>query len=440
MTHTGTRRTAPPLALLVLLVMLLSMIIVVPAGAEGAPLNPVPGYPKAGCFDLEVRGMGMWSGSTSAPLDITVPGPVVDAYLVWIGTEDVGAPNSPTNSDLSVNGTTVIGQLVDQKKSSPRSAEWFMWRANVGPSGYNLVQQGNNSYTITGWAGLPEDTRRNGVSLVVVYSTGACTTARQINLADEMDWYWENTPGEETSGPVIYQFEPSPDPRTVTLFFNYAGADHTSPCRPENLWGAWGTGTPPGNIINYGMPSQGVNGGRLLAINPFSRYNECGTTTYPPIVEFAGGYVGAEWSVAHVKMTIPAGVTWLALQGESVRTGAQETTMMGESGAWFVHAAIPLANPELRISKTDNTDTAAPGDTLTYTLNYENYGFGPAANTVIIDTLPERVSYVSATNGGVFDAATRTVRWELGTVNVGVSGQVAVTVKLDPVFPHGARR
>ncbi len=430
-------RKAPPLSIFVLLVLLLSMVIVVPAGAEGAPLDRIPGYPKAGCYDLEVRGTGMWSGSSGANIDISVPGPVVDAYLVWIGTEDIGAPDSPNNSDLTVNGTTVIGQLLDQKKSSPRSAEWFMWRADVGPSGYNLVQQGANSFALSGWGALPEDTRRNGASLVVVYSTGACTNARLIDLTDEMDWYWENTPGEETTGLVIFQFESAPTDRTVTLFLNHAGTDHLNPCRPENLWGAWGTGTPPGNIINYGMPSTGVNGGRLLANNPFGRYYECGTTTYSPVVEYFGGYVGAEWAVTRLKVNIPAGTTWLAVQGESVDTGAQDIQQMGESGAWFIQAAIPLANPELKVSKTDGLAEAAPGDTLTYTINYENYGVSPAVNTVIVDTLPERASYVSATNGGVYDSATHTVKWELGTLNAGVTGQVAVTVELDPVFPSG---
>lgn len=437
MTQTGTWRTARPLALFVLLVMLLSLVIVVPAGAEGAPLDQAPGYPKAGCYDLEVRGAGMWAGSGYASLDITVPGPVVDAYLVWAGTEDVGAPDSPNNSDLSVNGTAVTGRLVDRKKYGPISSEWFMWRADVGPNGYNLVQQGANSYTISGWSTVADDIRRNGASLMVVYSTGACTTPKQINLGSEMDWYWENTLGEETTGAVVFQFDSAATERTVTLFLNHAGTDHATPCRPNNVWGAWGAGAAPNNIINYGMPSKGINGGQLLVTDPFGRYYDCGTTTYPPVTEYFGGYIGAEWSVTRLKLTIPAGTTWLAVQGESVETNAQETAEMGESGAWFVQAAVPLANPELRISKTDNTDTAAPGDTLTYTINYENYGYGPANDTVILDTLPERVSYVSATNGGVYDAATRTVRWELGTVNLGVSGQVAVTVKLDPVFPNG---
>ena len=49
-----------------------------------------------------------------------------------------------------------------------------MWRADVGPNGYNLVQQGANSLP-SAWcaAGRHAAQRRQPV---VVYSTGACTT------------------------------------------------------------------------------------------------------------------------------------------------------------------------------------------------------------------------------------------------------------------------
>jgi uncharacterized repeat protein (TIGR01451 family) len=80
---------------------------------------------------------------------------------------------------------------------------------------------------------------------------------------------------------------------------------------------------------------------------------------------------------------------------------------------------------------------AKPGDSLTYTIDYENYGYGAADNVKVVDKLPDFVSYASATNGGVYDSATRTVTWNVGTVNIGEKGQVAVTVKLDPVFEAG---
>lgn len=400
---------------------------------EGVPYQNAPGYPKYGCYDVVSAGMGMFTGNTLYPLVLWVPGPVVDAYLVWIGTEDVGAPNAPDQSDLVVNGTTVVGNKVDVKTFT-YGPPWYMWRANVGPTGYNLVNQGYNSFDISGWFAVPQYERRNGVSLVVVYDTGACVSPNQVELLDTMDWYYEFTSGEGTSGAMVFEFPPAPQARSVRVWLHHAGTDYANPCRPEQIWAATGSGIPPANIINYGMPSTGVNGGTVIVTEAFSPLF-CGGTTYPPVTYIDGGWIDPEWSVLELKINVPAGATYLVLQAESVMTGDPEAP--GESGAWFGQAVIPLFNPELKIAKTDGVTLAAPGDQLTYTLTYENYGYGPAENVVIVDTLPAQATYVSATGGGVYDAATHTVTWNLGTLAVGATGQVAVTVKLAPVFEAG---
>ena len=102
MSPTLRRRNAPVVILILLAILVLPLMVVSSAGAEGAPYKEVPGYPLFGCYDVAVGGQGMWGGATPYPLSVDVPGPVVDAYLVWIGTEDVGAPNSPNQSDLTV--------------------------------------------------------------------------------------------------------------------------------------------------------------------------------------------------------------------------------------------------------------------------------------------------------------------------------------------------
>ncbi len=441
--NTHPRRTIS-WSLLLLVVLVLSLAMVGSAGAEGAPYNDVPGYPKYGCYDIATGGIGMWSGASPYPLSVDVPGPVVDAYLVWIGTEDVGAPNSPNQSDLTVNGATVLGTLVDRKVWSQHMPEWFMWRADIGPNGANLVGQGLNKLNIAGWAALASGGRNNGVSVVVVYETGACQRPNQIELIDSMDWYHELTPNEGTSDPIVFTFPPAPVDRQVTVWLHHAGTDHYS-CRPERVWAARGTGAPPDTIINYDAPSTGIHGGRMVVDGAFWP-DGCGTTSYWPVTDLlgwrdgfgwtpdTGGYVSREWSVVRIKVQVPAGNTWLALQGESVLTGV---LVPGESGAWFAQAVIPLYNPELRVTKTDGVDLVDPGDTLTYGIDYENYGYGAADNVVIVDTLPERATFVSATGGGVYDAVARTVTWNLGTLAIGSAGQLQVVVDLDPVFPAG---
>ncbi len=194
MSPTSHGRKAPLVVLILLAILVLSLFMVSSAGAEGTPYKQVPGYPKYGCYDVVVGGQGMWGGAAPYSLSVDVPGPVVDAYLVWIGTEDDDAPNSPNQSDLTVNGATVLGNLVDQKDFTlpgETLSPWYMWRADVGPGGNGLVKQGFNRLNISGWEyHVLNDTHRNGISLVVVYSTGACTRPNQIDLFDNMDYYY----------------------------------------------------------------------------------------------------------------------------------------------------------------------------------------------------------------------------------------------------------
>jgi uncharacterized repeat protein (TIGR01451 family) len=440
-------RTLAPI-LLLLMVLTLSFGLAGAAGAQVITYPETPGYPKYGCYDIVTAGIGLWGGESPYQQTVIVPGPVVDAYLYWIGTEDAGAPNAPDQSDLIFNGTTVVGQRIDREVYGTNNPDWFMWRANIGPSGYNLIHQGSNPFIISGWnPSVPFG--RNGASVVVVYDTGACPRRTQVDLVDGTDYYWERLSGQQTTDPIIFTFPPAPITQEAIVWLHHAGTDQTNPCRPENIWVARGSGTPPSTIVQYGSPSVGVNGGRLGVANAFVS-STCGTTTTAwPVTGLlgwvdgfgwttgVGGYISPEWSIIRIKVEIPAGATWLAIQGESVLTGNPTPNQTGESGALFAQLVIPIFVPELRITKTDGLATAKPGDTLTYTINYENYGSAPANDTTIVDTLPPRVSFVSATNGGTYNPATHTVTWNVGTVAQGTGGQVAVTVQLDPVFPAG---
>ena len=87
----------------------------------------------------------------------------------------------------------------------------------------------------------------------------------------------------------------------------------------------------------------------------------------------------------------------------------------------------------LTITKTNNLVAGAkaqPGDELIWTLGYSVSGAGTSNNVTITDPLPAEVDFVSASNGGLYDAATRIVTWKLGNVAGGGSGSVTLTVRL----------
>ena len=100
-----------------------------------------------------------------------------------------------------------------------------------------------------------------------------------------------------------------------------------------------------------------------------------------------------------------------------------------------------IAQPNMKIYRAlqDSLSFAYTGDTFTYLLDYRNYGSVDAQNVTIVEHVPDDFIFVSAERGGVYDAATHTVTWNIGTVpgfktgSLDVTkGQVRYTVKVGP--------
>ena len=439
------------------LVLLLGLFV--PAVRADTPEFPIfDGYPKKGCYGYVVAGTGMWDGRGNITLE--VPGPVVDAWLIWEGVNDVDDPGNPDTTTLIVNGQTIVGHMTDRTRYSTIHADWYQWVADVGPSGYNIVQEGTNTFAVSEWwplatyrdgSGSP-DPRRNGVSLMVIYDRSPCNDPVEIVPFYGSDYVWWKGDPSFDGGPLsmnhVFSFDAAPMDRQAHLLINFAGVDHLATlagvCRDTAVWAAVGSGTPPDAVAETGYPgTHGVNGGVLAAKNVFNASPPCQQRIADPVVDFSGGYVAPEWSITDLTFQIPAGDEWIAVQIESVSPLNPNAGPSGESGAWTGGIlTIPLPPPELSITKSDGRTTAEPGDVLTYTLHYENTGRGPAYDVLITDTLPpDYVSYLScATAVGSCSATDGQVVFSLGTVDPGASGDVTVVVRLDDAFPVGTTR
>ena len=92
-------------------------------------------------------------------------------------------------------------------------------------------------------------------------------------------------------------------------------------------------------------------------------------------------------------------------------------------------AGIAVANASvnpLRLAKNDIIQGVgvSVGSNFTYHITCDNT-FNPTLdvhNVTILDTLPIEVDFVSTTNGGVYDFATHTVLWDIGTIAAGATG------------------
>ncbi len=96
-----------------------------------------------------------------------------------------------------------------------------------------------------------------------------------------------------------------------------------------------------------------------------------------------------------------------------------------------VGEGVPL-EPIMTIDKTAPA-TANPGEMITYTITYENIGTDWAYNSVITDTFPVGISYVSSVP--MPDVGNNV--WMIGAIAPGASGTIMITVQIDNDVPLG---
>jgi uncharacterized repeat protein (TIGR01451 family) len=142
----------------------------------------------------------------------------------------------------------------------------------------------------------------------------------------------------------------------------------------------------------------------------------------------SGGVV--TWNVGNLGLN----EAFTALVTARVNTGTQGQTLVNAV------SAVNDQNPDAVTDTCDVTVNDAPltitktvgkaqydvGETVTYTVNVVN-GAGAATGVVVTDTLPVGLTFVSASDGGVWDANTRTVTWTVGDLAVGASFTPTVT-------------
>lgn len=75
------------------------------------------------------------------------------------------------------------------------------------------------------------------------------------------------------------------------------------------------------------------------------------------------------------------------------------------------------ANMKIYRAIKDSVTYAYTGDEITYLLDYRNFGTVDAENVVIVENVPADFVFVSASDGGVYDAGSHTITWKIGKVS-----------------------
>lgn len=122
----------------------------------------------------------------------------------------------------------------------------------------------------------------------------------------------------------------------------------------------------------------------------------------------------------------------------------QQTGDIGNPAGICIPQAEVAYNP-LNLQKIGPA-SANPGDTITYSISFDNLGNNfPVNNVVLVDDLPPEVSFVSATGGGggypwSYDPITHRVTWNIGTLPaLAPTDTVTVTVTINLGLAPGSK-
>jgi uncharacterized repeat protein (TIGR01451 family) len=91
-------------------------------------------------------------------------------------------------------------------------------------------------------------------------------------------------------------------------------------------------------------------------------------------------------------------------------------------------AAVMVTDASLSLRKT-GPQQGNPNQELDFGLVVSNTGEAPATGVKLTDRLPEGLAFVSASDGGTFNAKTHAVEWALGTLAAGQSKALSVRLK-----------
>ncbi len=96
---------------------------------------------------------------------------------------------------------------------------------------------------------------------------------------------------------------------------------------------------------------------------------------------------------------------------------ARQLGMMALSGNYHAPSAMNGgANMKIYRAIKDSVTYCYTGDTITYLLDYRNYGSVDATGVKIVERVPQDFIVTEVKNGGIYDKATHTITWNIGSV------------------------
>jgi uncharacterized repeat protein (TIGR01451 family) len=244
---------------------------------------------------------------------------------------------------------------------------------------------------------------------------------------------------------------------TVTVQGTWAWSTHNTDCNTDRYgvgWAVdWHDANAPGNFlatlnsqdVNVGVLADGTYNSADNLVHFLASPPRCGTFNTPP------GYNTGTWgpiSHTYAPGTDPATISPCAVTydghladpkdpesglktGDDIAGGNghnhdNSVQSNSQTPAGNVCAGITI-NPDVAVVKTGPTSVTV-GTSYSYNITASNTTVVPADNVTITDVVPANVDFVSATAPCTYETGTRTVTCNVGTLAVGGSSSVTITV------------
>ncbi|MCF7833635.1 MAG: DUF11 domain-containing protein, partial [Candidatus Marinimicrobia bacterium] len=414
---------------------------------------PTPTYPDAHYLDVQVPYTTLQMTGYDRNMNYNTTFKVVFGsgtseslnFLDYTGISATLSDAFAASTIFSPSQPDSYGDIYDTRDTDPHSNAGIWYR--------------NETLTISG-SGWPTSTSayynsgQHNVRIVdhsssIVWN-GSMTTTTTGNLSSYSLW----TIGTSIL-PDIYTLEVE-DPREPGTYNSYDTFEIQAPVISITKTVNYST-VDPGDTIQYTIKivNDGNLNGNLTSVvddlpSGYSYLNNSssGLTTSNPSINGSQLTWSGTWSLSGpdsidlvfsaISSTTPGTYT----NSASVSGGNFDTKSTGAT------AEVMINGPGLSLVKSVDKVSAAPGDTITYTVSYSNPGNGNATYVFILESIPINTDYVtgSATgtnmtityshnNGSSYDGDDTTPVTDLsfqlsGTLTPGLSGQIQFKVKV----------
>ncbi len=390
-------------------------------------------------------------GSGTITLIVKVDAYVVDGTIltnsVTLDYDDANGNAYPQESDsVDVTVTAPVmsfSKTVDVTEADPGDTiVYTLYYENSGSgvaTGVEITDTIPSDVTFVnsnpGYDDVTGNTYTWNIGLVAAYSSGTITIIVTVNVGVQDGTILHNTATldyDDANGNPYNQLTDFADVTVTAPVMSFSKtADVTE--------------VDPGDTIVYTLYYENSGGGEATGVEI--------TDTIPSDVTFVNSNPGYDdvtgntytWNIGTVAAYSSGTITITV----TVNVGVQDGTILHNTATLDYDDAngnpynqltdfadVTVTAPVMSFSKTADVTEADPGDTIVYTLTYDNSGSGVATDVVLTDTIPENTTFVSS--NPLYDGVSEdTYTWNIGTVAAYSSGTITITVSVDPGTPDG---